>query len=342
MVLTVRSRPTRSAADTVQLSGNLWVSSNHFKKSQGNLSFPTLPSSGAGGAFCSLKEHAAGVGMGNALMSVVAFFPSKSCQKLVLGGDIEEMPPDKMLDLSGRHLRRFPVQACAFTQLLKLYLSNNNLSSLPAELQLLGRLQILALDFNRFRELPAAVCRLRQLSILYLGNNSLCDLPAELGALADLKTLWIECNCFERVPQVVAELRQLRVLHAGCNQLGELPRELRRLRQLQSIWLPGNQLGDFPPVLLEMESLEVIDLDRNKIRCFPSLAHMKNLKLVMYDHNPCKNAPRVAQEVRRVGRWADYRPEDHIKSPAEAAPEQVGESRDVEAAEKAGQNQEFA
>eukprot|EP00061_Rhincodon_typus_P018588 g47813.t1 len=279
------------------------------------------------GAFCSLKDHAAGVGMGNALMSVVAFFPSKSCQKFLLGGDIEEMPPDKMLDLSGKHLRKFPVQVCAFTQLLKLYLSNNNLSSLPAELQLLGCLQILALDFNRFRELPAAVCRLRQLSILYLGNNSLCDLPAELSSLTDLKTLWIECNCFESVPQVIAELRQLRVLHAGCNQLGELPREMRRLQQLQSIWLPGNQLSDFPPVLLEMESLEVIDVDRNKIRCFPSLAHMKNLKLVMYDHNPCKNAPRVAEEVRRVGRWADYRPEDHIKSAAEILPEQDGRVR---------------
>ncbi|XP_067907293.1 leucine-rich repeat-containing protein 10 [Heterodontus francisci] len=278
--------------------------------------------------------------MGNAIMSVVAFFPSKSCQKYLIGGDIEEMPPDKMMDLSGKHLRTFPLQVCAFTELMKLYLSNNSLRSLPPEFHLLGCLQILALDFNCFKELPQAVCRLRQLSILYLGNNSLCDLPAELSRLTELKTLWIESNCFEQIPQVVSELRQLRVLHAGCNQLEILPKELRRIPELQSIWISDNLFSEFPQVLLEINSLEIIDVDRNKIRSFPSLVHMKNLKLVIYDRNPCKNAPRVAEEVRRVGRWADYRPEDNNKLSPEEMVEQIGENEDIETTEKNKQNKD--
>ncbi len=54
-----------------------------------------------------------------------------------------------------------------------------------------------------------------------------------------------------------------------------------------------------------MHYLEVIDVDRNRIRQFPSLTCLRGLKLVIYDHNPCINAPMVADGVRRVGRWAD-------------------------------------
>ncbi|XP_032894048.1 leucine-rich repeat-containing protein 10 [Amblyraja radiata] len=247
--------------------------------------------------------------MGNAIMSVVSFFPSKSCQHYLLGGDIEDLPPDKMMDLSGKHLRKFPLQVCAFTELIKLYLSNNNLRSLPPELHLLSCLQILALDFNHFKEVPQVISRLRQLSCLYLGNNYLCDLPAELSSLPDLKTLWIEGNCFEQIPRVVSDMKHLRILHAECNQLSELPRELWRLRELQNIWLSSNSFCEFPHVLLEIDSLEIIDVDRNSIRFFPSMVHMKNLKLVIYDRNPCKSGPSVGEDVRRVGRWADFRPE---------------------------------
>ncbi|XP_059834445.1 leucine-rich repeat-containing protein 10 [Hypanus sabinus] len=278
--------------------------------------------------------------MGNAIMSVVSFFPSKSCQHYLLGNDIEELPPDKMMDLSGKYLRKFPLQVCAFTELIKLYLSNNNLSSLPPELHLLNCLQILALDFNRFKELPQVVCRLRQLSALYLGNNYLSDLPAELSSLAELKTLWIEGNCFEEVPRVVSQLKHLRILHAGCNQLRELPTDLWHLRELQNIWISSNLFSDFPKVLLEIESLEIIDMDRNSIKFFPSLVHMKNLKLVIYDRNPCKSGPRVGEDVRRVGRWADYRPEVTEELSPEMEREQMGESEDVETTGKSELNKD--
>ena len=99
--------------------------------------------------------------------------------------------------------------------------------------------------------------------------------------------------------------RSLKTLHFGYNQLRSLPMELGGLAELRSIWLAGNQLNEFPPVLLAMHFLAVIDVDRNKIRRFPGLAHLQNLKLVIYDHNPCVNAPVVGEGARRVGRWAD-------------------------------------
>ncbi|CAB1415946.1 unnamed protein product [Pleuronectes platessa] len=258
--------------------------------------------------------------MGNVMRGVIALIPSERCQRFLVG-DLKEMPLDRTLDLSSRQLRRLPLAACVFGELVKLYLSDNNLSTLPDDMQGLRKLQLLALDFNCFEELPAAVCKLPQLSILYLGNNRLYYLPSELRVLKELNTLWLETNCFTVFPEVVCELSNLKTLHLGYNQIKSLPQELGRLEELRSIWLAGNQLTEFPSVLLEMHFLAVIDVDRNKIRRFPALSHMQGLKLVIYDHNPCANAPVVGEGVRRVGRWADCANEAQDEEVSKAASE---------------------
>ncbi|XP_016117635.1 leucine-rich repeat-containing protein 10-like [Sinocyclocheilus grahami] len=242
--------------------------------------------------------------MGNVVRGAVAFVPSERCQRFLVC-DLKEMPLDRTLDLSSRQLRCLPVRASAFDELVKLYLSDNHLSNLPPELRNLQKLQLLALDFNCFEELPLVICSLVQLNILYLGNNRLYRLPKELRHLTELKTLWLETNCFTKFPRVICELPNIKTLHLGYNQLRRLLAELERLEELRSIWLAGNLLSDFPPVLLKMHYLEVIDVDRNCIRQFPSLAYLRGLKLVIYDHNPCVNAPEVDEGVRRVGHWAN-------------------------------------
>ncbi|KAM4677305.1 leucine-rich repeat-containing protein 10 [Discoglossus pictus] len=267
--------------------------------------------------------------MGNTIRGIIAFIPSNSCQKYLLG-DLEEMPIDKMVDLSSLQLRRFPLRVCAFKELTKLYLSDNHLNSLPPELELLQNLQILALDFNNFRVLPQVVCSLKQLSILYLGNNKLKDLPPEMSFLKNLHTLWIESNYLTNFPVVICELPLLKALHAGTNPIRGLPNEFKNLKELRSIWLSGNLLAEFPKVLLYMPFLEVIDVDRNGIRVFPSLIHMTGLKLVIYDHNPCRNAPKVAKGVRRVGRWSEETPEPKKRCEVEAELEKCLENKDAQ------------
>ncbi|XP_072511459.1 leucine-rich repeat-containing protein 10 isoform X2 [Notamacropus eugenii] len=241
-------------------------------------------------------HHAPSLKMGNTIRALIAFVPTNECQNYLLG-DLQEMPLDKMVDLSSNQLRRLPLHVCSFKELVKLYLSDNNLDSLPWELEQLQNLQILALDFNNFKVLPPVVCTLKQLCILYLGNNKLRDLPLELSLLQNLKTLWIENNCLTQLPEVICELSLLKTLHAGSNALRLLPRQLSNLQELRTIWLSGNLLTDFPMVLLHMPFLEVIDVDRNNISYFPSLVHLSGLKLVIYDHNPCRNAPKVAKGV---------------------------------------------
>uniref|UniRef100_A0AAV2L540 Disease resistance R13L4/SHOC-2-like LRR domain-containing protein n=1 Tax=Knipowitschia caucasica TaxID=637954 RepID=A0AAV2L540_KNICA len=141
--------------------------------------------------------------MGNTMRGIITFIPSERIQQFLVG-ELKELPLDRTLDLSNRQLRRLPVSTCVFEELLKLYLSDNKLSSLPHELNGLRNLQLLALDFNSFEEFPEAVCRLSQLSILYLGNNRLYSLPDELNNLKELNTLWLEANCFTVFPKVIS------------------------------------------------------------------------------------------------------------------------------------------
>ncbi|MGH0139596.1 UNVERIFIED_CONTAM: hypothetical protein FKN15_014699 [Acipenser sinensis] len=147
--------------------------------------------------------------MGNTIRATIAFIPSKKCQKFLIG-NLEEMPLDKMVDVSRSQLRRFPVQICNFTRLVKLYLNDNKLRNLP--------------------QLLIVVCSLKQLSILY----RLHALPSELSLLKELKTLWIETNYFSDFPDVICELQSLKTLHVGYNQLRCLPKGLNRLEDLSS------------------------------------------------------------------------------------------------------------
>ncbi|KPP62599.1 Leucine rich repeat containing 10-like [Scleropages formosus] len=270
--------------------------------------------------------------MGNSVRGVLAFVPLERCQHYLVG-DLKEMPLDRVADLSSRQLQRFPMAVCAFGELLRLYLSENRLQTLPPELHGLQQLQLLALDFNSLEELPLVVCRLPQLNTLYLGSNRLRRLPRELGQLKELRTLWVEANCLCEFPQVLCELPNLRTLHLGYNRLRSLPRELVQLGELRSIWLEGNLLTEFPPVLLDMHLLDVIDVDRNRIRHFPSLVHLRGLKLVIYDHNPCINAPAVAEGVRRVGRWADCTDDSEEEEEAAERRAKAGAVEDVAAQE---------
>ncbi|CAN0268895.1 unnamed protein product [Lampetra planeri] len=239
--------------------------------------------------------------------------------------DEEDITSDLMLDMSGRKIRRAPPQLCALGHIVKLYLSNNRLRELPEEFGFLSSLRILALDFNKFEEFPPVLCRLTELCRLYLGSNLLQDLPDEMRSLVNLKALWLEGNYLRHLPPVLWELPQLRSLQVGDNRLKALPRELRRLASLRGLWLYGNRFEEFPDVLLRMELLEIIDVDRNRISEFPSLERLTRLKVISYDHNPCKGPPCVAPGVLLVGDGAE---EANSLNAAAAAAEDGGDGDD--------------
>ncbi|CAG7851505.1 SubName: Full=Uncharacterized protein {ECO:0000313/EMBL:CCA70115.1} [Serendipita indica DSM 11827] len=82
---------------------------------------------------------------------------------------------------------------------VQLYLSGNQIATLPSELFRVENLTVLALRNNRLKVLPPAIGALRNLSELLVGGNQLQFLPSEIEKLP-LKSLnlhpnkWLECT----------------------------------------------------------------------------------------------------------------------------------------------------
>jgi len=76
-----------------------------------------------------------------------------------------------------------------FGHLTRLYLRNNQLVSLPADIAHLSNLVHLDVSSNKLQSLPPELGEVVSLKELLLGNNHLGHLPCELGRLFQLQKL---------------------------------------------------------------------------------------------------------------------------------------------------------
>ena len=75
-----------------------------------------------------------------------------------------------------------------------LYLDNNKVTELPAEIGHLMELRELSACNNQLVGLPTSIQKLNKLKGLYLNDNKLAELPAEIGDLKELRKLHVNSN----------------------------------------------------------------------------------------------------------------------------------------------------
>lgn len=85
-------------------------------------------------------------------------------------------------------------------------LSNNLLETLPAEINLLKKLQQLCVQRNFLKELPKEIGELKYLRILYVYNNFLENVPEEITRCKNLKTVHLQNNKLISLPLELASL----------------------------------------------------------------------------------------------------------------------------------------
>uniref|UniRef100_A0A3B4BKZ5 Disease resistance R13L4/SHOC-2-like LRR domain-containing protein n=1 Tax=Periophthalmus magnuspinnatus TaxID=409849 RepID=A0A3B4BKZ5_9GOBI len=169
------------------------------------------------------------------------------------------------------------------TDLTKLLLSSNQLTTLSEELRLLPALTTLDLHDNQIQSLPRAIGELQELRQLRLSSNQLRALPLELFSLALLSSLTLQHNLLESLPPELGQLTSLTELNLSRNHLQELPCSLGDLRHLQKLSLEHNQLGSLPD---SVGRLRLLDCNNNQLTTLPSsLAQMTSLEQLFLRQN---------------------------------------------------------
>ncbi|KAJ0032665.1 hypothetical protein NQD34_002746 [Periophthalmus magnuspinnatus] len=172
------------------------------------------------------------------------------------------------------------------TDLTKLLLSSNQLTTLSEELRLLPALTTLDLHDNQIQSLPRAIGELQELRQLRLSSNQLRALPLELFSLALLSSLTLQHNLLESLPPELGQLTSLTELNLSRNHLQELPCSLGDLRHLQKLSLEHNQLGSLPDSVGRLSCLRLLDCNNNQLTTLPSsLAQMTSLEQLFLRQN---------------------------------------------------------
>ena len=125
------------------------------------------------------------------------------------------------VDLGAQNITEFPEEAVGImgSELARLALSQNNLSTLPDSIVNCGHLRYLNLRLNNFKTIPDVVMRLPLLEILDMSRNMLHSLPPKLFGMSKLKVLAVAKNRIRTLPVSIGDAPSLIVLHVEGNPI---------------------------------------------------------------------------------------------------------------------------
>ena len=254
-------RPTRTADGAVACGANSRIKNNRRRTaklvrrlSEGSIQSPTM-----------IPEYV--------VLEVKTEVPGVTVRKSVY---VSEQNGTRTLDLysgwnpeSQKHkqpLKDLPVKVCQLHTLERLWVSHNQISSLPPQLDQLNLLRELFLHKNNFEEIPTCVCKLPSLQVLWFSNNKITSIPDEVSLLTSLKRLHLDNNFITTLPPSLCELCQLEVLYLNHNTIHEVSDSIGKLKNLKRLYLQHNMITELPRGFTRLTSIAMLLLDNNEIR----------------------------------------------------------------------------
>lgn len=194
---------------------------------------------------------------------------------------------------------------------LKLDYSSLALASIPPVVftdWALRHVRILWLNDNDIAELPAEIGILKELTQLRVFKNKLVQLPPEIGELSALQILWVQDNLLTTLPSEIEKLSSLTLLSLTGNPLRVLPVELSRLSKVREMELSTNHVTFPPPSISRAGTRKVLDFLRRADRAWRTavldlsqmdmdiipldiIALFPNLTRLYIDHNEIERFP---------------------------------------------------
>ncbi|XP_032240848.1 E3 ubiquitin-protein ligase LRSAM1 isoform X2 [Nematostella vectensis] len=171
--------------------------------------------------------------------------------------------PESTFDLSDCGITELPKDVFSLCRVLRkqtVLLNDNDLPNLKGGGQLkdLADARILVLSNNRLTSLPADLDELRSLQVLDVANNKLKSLPKAIGGLSSLQTLDVQGNNLQSLPLEIGNLKLLRSLNVSNNpKLDALPASLAYCRLLEEITLDMDKIS-VPPKEITQQGVAAI------------------------------------------------------------------------------------
>lgn len=157
-----------------------------------------------------------------------------------------------------------PSSIANLTQLQRLGVGNNHITSLPSTIGSLSHLTELEIQNNSISSLPASIGELSQLTSLSPTRNHLSSLPDEFANL-HITAVDLGYNQFTTIPNIIFSMTWLTILWFQDNAITEIPAAISNLQQLTFLGARNNQLTSLPEALLSITTLQTVNLDGNAI-----------------------------------------------------------------------------
>ncbi|XP_060085692.1 leucine-rich repeat serine/threonine-protein kinase 2-like [Ylistrum balloti] len=165
-----------------------------------------------------------------------------------------------------------PDVAVSFSGLIKLFVNDNKITSLPDKLfEYLPKLEVLDVGSNCLTVFPSQALKCPSLSVLDLSHNKI-ETVSGLQRNTILKELNISHNNLcEISPTLTAHLQGLEILLLSSNNISKLPDRPLKMAMLQTLNLSDNHITFIPEQFLcGCHRLETLELSNNGLGQLPS------------------------------------------------------------------------
>ncbi|GAU15425.1 hypothetical protein TSUD_44620 [Trifolium subterraneum] len=181
----------------------------------------------------------------------------------------QNMTSIETLYLSGNNIASIPSWFGEFEKLTLLDLSYNGLhGQMPHAFTNLSSLVYLGLSLNQIDSIPSlSFGNLKKLVFLDLSSNRLYGpIPEAFRNMTSVESLYLSSNNFALVPWWICKLEKLTLIDLSSNGLhGPIPEAFRNMTSIESLDLSENSLTSIPPWLAELKRLVNLNLGGNQL-----------------------------------------------------------------------------
>jgi Leucine-rich repeat (LRR) protein len=160
-----------------------------------------------------------------------------------------------------------------------LSLYNHNIGKLPTVIGGLSELEKLYLRYNALTTIPEEIGLLTHLQELDLSYNQLVRLPAVIGEIPHLHTLLLNDNHLEKVPVSLTNLTELMKLDLQNNPCWNQPRSRKLQRWINNLRQTGCDVAE-APATINYHSLE---LSFNEVELLEDLERFLGIKIPLIE-----------------------------------------------------------